>query len=83
MSVPRDVHQYRPGRGGGYYSHTGGAMPYYLLAVAMHAGFNYVAGLSATHPELMGEWTPVASLLIGVGFAGWAWITVRRRIETG
>ena len=59
------------------------AMPYYLLAVAMHAGFNYVAGLSATHPELMGEWTPVASLLIGVGFAGWAWITVRRRIETG
>ena len=57
------------------------ALPYIGIAVLMHAGFNFVAGLSSTHPDLMGDWTPAFSLLIVIGFAGYAWIAVRRRIE--
>jgi RsiW-degrading membrane proteinase PrsW (M82 family) len=61
------------------------ALPYYLAAVVMHAAFNFFAGLSQTYPDTFGnaDITALVSLFIVIGFAGFAWITLRSRIETG
>jgi RsiW-degrading membrane proteinase PrsW (M82 family) len=59
------------------------AFPYYLVAVAMHAGFNFVAGLSQTYPDTFGDagTTALVSIFIAIGFAAFAWGLVRIRIS--
>lgn len=57
------------------------AFPYYLIAVVMHAAFNFIAGLSRYYPDTFGEWTAAVSLLLAISFATFAWITFRDRIS--
>jgi RsiW-degrading membrane proteinase PrsW (M82 family) len=59
-------------------------VPYYLVAVAMHAGFNLVAGLGQTHPETFGDagTTALVSIFIAIGFALFAWGIVRTRVSS-
>ncbi len=56
------------------------AFPYYLVAVLMHSGFNFFAGLGVTHPDLLGEATSVLGLLICVVFATLAFRLARERL---
>ncbi len=60
------------------------ALPFYFIAVAMHAGFNLVAGLSTTHPETFGDagTTALVSLCFVIGFALTAWLIVRQRVSS-
>ena len=58
------------------------AFPYYLVAVLMHAAFNFIAGLSRYYPDTFGDWTAVVSLFLAIGLATFAWITFRDRIST-
>ena len=57
------------------------ALPYYLVAVLMHAGFNYLASLGTTHPELLGDATGLLGLLACIAFAGLAFRLARERLS--
>ncbi len=57
------------------------ALPFLLIAIVMHAVFNFIASLNTTYPDLFGEFTCVVSFLLLLGFAGYAWSSVRRRIS--
>lgn len=56
--------------------------PYYVGAVVMHALFNFFAGLSQSHPEAFGDWTPCVSILVVIFLALFAWRYAKERIET-
>jgi RsiW-degrading membrane proteinase PrsW (M82 family) len=56
------------------------AAPYYIVAVLMHAIFNFVAGLTVTHEGIFGIWTPLISLLAPTLFAIVAFNYARQRI---
>jgi len=58
------------------------AFPYYLVAVLMHSFFNLVAGLGTTHPNMLGDYTGILSLVICVVFAGVAFRLARERIAS-
>jgi len=57
------------------------ALPYYLVAVLMHAAFNYLASLGTTHPELLGDATGLLGLLACIAFAGLAFRLARERLS--
>jgi RsiW-degrading membrane proteinase PrsW (M82 family) len=57
------------------------ALPFYLVAVLMHATFNFLASLPSVWPETFGDWTGVISLLLVILFAGFAWRVMRDRIS--
>jgi RsiW-degrading membrane proteinase PrsW (M82 family) len=57
------------------------ALPYYLVAVLMHATYNFMASLPAVRPDTFGDWTWLVSLVLVIGFAGFAWRVMRARIE--
>ena len=57
------------------------AFPYYLVAVLMHATYNFMASLPSVWPDTFGDWTWLISLVLVIGFAGFAWRVMRARIE--
>jgi len=57
------------------------ALPFYLLAVVMHATFNFLATLPAVWPNTFGDWTGLVSLLLVIGFAYFAWSVMREAIS--
>ncbi len=57
------------------------ALPYYLVAVMMHAAYNFMASLPSVWPDTFGDWTWLISLVLVIGFAGFAWRVMRARIE--
>ena len=57
------------------------ALPYYLVAVLMHATFNFLASLPSVWPDTFGDWTVVVSLFLVILFAGFAWRVMRERIS--
>lgn len=57
------------------------AIPFYLVAVLMHATFNFFATLPSVWPNTFGEWTSIISLMLVIGFAYYAWSIMRERIS--
>lgn len=57
------------------------AFPYYLVAVLMHATFNFLATLPSAWPDTFGDWTALISLVLVIAFAGFAWRAMRLRIS--
>jgi RsiW-degrading membrane proteinase PrsW (M82 family) len=57
------------------------ALPFYLIAVLMHATFNFIATLPTVRPETFGVWTGIVSLVLVILFAGYAWRTMGNRIS--
>jgi RsiW-degrading membrane proteinase PrsW (M82 family) len=57
------------------------AAPYYLIAVLMHATFNFLATLPSVWPDTFGAWTGIISLVLVILFAGFAWRAMRARIS--
>ena len=57
------------------------AFPYYMVAVLMHATFNFMASLPSVWPDTFGAWTGLISLLLVIGFAGFAWRAMRDTIS--
>ncbi len=57
------------------------ALPFLLIAIVMHAVFNFIASLNTTYPDLFGEFTCMVSFLLLLAFASYAWSSVRRRIS--
>jgi RsiW-degrading membrane proteinase PrsW (M82 family) len=57
------------------------AFPYYLVAVLMHATYNFMASLPSVWPDTFGDWTWLISLVLVIAFAGFAWRVMRARIE--
>jgi RsiW-degrading membrane proteinase PrsW (M82 family) len=57
------------------------ALPYLLVAIVMHAAFNFIASLNTIYPDLFGELTCCVSFLILITFAAAAWWMVRDRIS--
>jgi len=57
------------------------ALPYYLVAVLMHAAFNYLASLDTTHPGLLGDATGLIGLVACIAFAGLAFRLMRERLS--
>lgn len=57
------------------------ALPFLLIAIAMHAVFNFIASLNTTYPDLFGEFTCVVTFMLLLIFASYAWSSVRRRIS--
>lgn len=57
------------------------ALPFYLVAVLMHATFNFIASLPSVWPNTFGDWTSVVSLFLVIFFAGFAWRVMRDRIS--
>jgi RsiW-degrading membrane proteinase PrsW (M82 family) len=56
-------------------------LPFYFIAVLMHATFNFFATLPSVWPDTFGEWTGLVSLMLVIGFAYFAWSTMRERIS--
>jgi RsiW-degrading membrane proteinase PrsW (M82 family) len=56
------------------------ALPYYLVAVMMHATFNFLASLPSVWPDTFGVWTGMISLMLAIFFAGFAWRAMRAQI---
>ncbi len=57
------------------------ALPFLMVAITMHAVFNFIASLNTTNPGLFGESTCAVTFLLLLVFAGYAWSSVRRRIS--
>ena len=57
------------------------AFPYLLVAIAMHATFNFIASLGVTFPDAFGTWTIFISLMLTIAFAGYAWSSLRSHIR--
>jgi RsiW-degrading membrane proteinase PrsW (M82 family) len=57
------------------------AIPFYLIAVLMHATFNFLATLPSVWPDTFGDWTGMVSLVLVILFAGFAWRAMRARIS--
>ena len=57
------------------------ALPFYLVAVLMHATFNFLASLPSVWPDTFGELTSLVSLLLVILFATFAWRVMRERIS--
>ena len=59
------------------------ALPYYLVAVLMHATFNFLASLPSVWPDTFGDWTVIVSLILVILFAGYVWRAMRDQISEG
>jgi len=57
------------------------ALPFYMVAVLMHATFNFLASLPSVWPDTFGELTSLVSLLLVILFATFAWRVMRERIS--
>ncbi|MCJ2541155.1 MAG: PrsW family intramembrane metalloprotease, partial [Candidatus Thermoplasmatota archaeon] len=57
------------------------ALPYYLVAVLMHATFNFLASLPSVWPDTFGDWTVIVSLILVTLFAGYVWRAMREQIS--
>ena len=57
------------------------AIPWYLLAVLMHATFNLFASFGVLLTATLGDWAGLLGLLAAIVFAGIAFVLVRQKIR--
>ena len=58
------------------------ALPFLLIAITMHAIFNFIASVNSTNPDLFGENTCAVTFLMILLFVIVSWRMVRNRISS-
>ena len=58
------------------------ALPFLLIAIVMHAVFNYIATIATSNPDLFGDFTCMVTFLMLLLFVVVAWRMVRNRISS-